>query len=139
MRWAPIIPLLLATSAQADTLVAARTLRAQTIVTAADLVLRDGPAVGLSDPAEAIGQETRVTIYAGRPLLPDDLGPPAVIERNQIVPLVYESAILRIETEARALARAGVGETIRVLNIGSRNPVTGHVQADGSVIVKGRK
>lgn len=139
MRYAALLPFLVAMPAQADTLVATRTLRAQTIVTAADLAVRDGPAAGLSDPADAIGQETRVTIYAGRPLQPGDLGPPAVIERNQIVPLVYESAILRIETEARALARAGIGETIRVMNLGSRTPVTGHVQADGSVLVKGMR
>ncbi len=123
--------------AHADTLVAARTLRAQTIVTAADLILRKGTDEGLADPSLVIGQETRVTIYAGRPLRVGDLGPPAIVERNQIVPLVFESSILRIETEARALDRAGAGEVIRVLNLSSRNPVTGQVQPDGTVLVKG--
>lgn len=139
MRWVWLIPLLAAAPAQADMLVAARTLRAQTIVTGADLILRDGPDTGLSEPAQVIGQETRVTVYAGRPLRPGDIGPPAVVERNQIVPLVYDSTILRIETEARALARAGAGELIRVLNLSSRNPVTGRVQPDGSVLVEGMK
>lgn len=139
MRWVCLIPLLVALPAQADMLVAARTLRAQTIVTGADLILRDGPDTGLSDPAQVIGLETRVTVYAGRPLRPGDVGPPAIVERNQIVPLVYDSAILHIETEARALARAGAGELIRVLNLSSRNPVTGRVQPDGSVLVEGMK
>ena len=98
MRWLWLIPWLAALPAQADMLVAARTLRAQSIVTAADLILRDGPETGLSDPALVIGQETRVTIYAGRPLRPGDVGPPAIVERNQVVPLVFESSILRIET-----------------------------------------
>ena len=137
MRWLWLIPWLAALPAQADMLVAARTLRAQSIVTAADLILRDGPETGLSDPALVIGQETRVTIYAGRPLRPGDVGPPAIVERNQVVPLVFESSILRIETEARALARAGVGERIRVLNLSSRAAVTGQVQPDGTILVKG--
>lgn len=139
MRWVWMIAMLGAMPAKADMLVAARTLRAQTIVTAPDLILRDGPDTGLSDPASVIGQETRVTIYAGRPLRPGDIGPPAIVERNQIVPLIYDSAILRIETEARALARAGAGEVIRVLNLTSRSPVSGTVQVDGSVLVEGRK
>lgn len=125
--------------AQAEMLIAARTLRAQSVITANDLILRDGPDTGLSDPADVIGQEARVTIYAGRPLRPGDIGPPALIERNQIVPLIYESNILRIETEARALDRAGLGEVVRVLNLSSRNPVMGEVQENGSVLVRGTK
>jgi flagella basal body P-ring formation protein FlgA len=108
MRWLWIIPFFCALPVHADVLVAARTLRAQSI-----------------------------TIYAGRPVRPGDVGPPAIVERNQIVPLVFQSSILRIETEARALARAGEGERIRVLNLTSRAPVTGRVQPDGTILVKG--
>ncbi|MCM2561900.1 flagellar basal body P-ring formation chaperone FlgA [Lutimaribacter sp. EGI FJ00015] len=139
MLWLALILVGLAFPAHADMLVAARTLRAQTIVSASDLILHTGPDVGLADPALIVGQEARVTIYAGRPVRPGDVGPPAIIERNQIVPLVFESSVLHIQTEARALDRAGVGETIRVLNLSSRSPVMGQVQADGTVLVKGMK
>lgn len=139
MRWLWLLPCLAALPAHADMLVATRTLRAQTIVSPGDLILRAGPDTGLTDPTLVIGQETRVTIYAGRPLRPGDVGPPAIVERNQVVPLIYASAILRIETEARTLDRAGAGETVRVLNLGSRNPVTGTVQPDGSILVEGTK
>lgn len=136
MRWL-FATILITAPAYADTLVAARTLRAQTILGPTDLVWRDGPSNGITDVAQVLGQETKVTIYAGRPLSLGDIGPPALVERNQIVTLIYANAVLHIETEARALGRAAVGETIRVLNLSSRTSVTGQVQADGSVHVKG--
>lgn len=134
MRWLPL--LLLAAPAQAETLVAARTVRAQTVVSAQDLgLIRDTVPGMLTDPAEAIGQEARVTLYAGRPIRPGDLGPPAIVERNQIVPLAYRAGPLSILTEGRALARGGAGDTIRVMNLASRSTVSGRIRADGTVAV----
>ena len=42
---------------------------------------------------------------------------------------------LRILTEGRALARGGVGDVIRVMNLSSRTTVSGRIAADGSVHV----
>ena len=50
-----------------------------------------------------------MAIYAGRPVRPGDLGPPALVERNQLVPLVYQPGGLAISTEGRALGRGGGG------------------------------
>lgn len=130
------IMFLLAAPANADVVLAARTLRPQTIITAADLVARPGTMIGVaSDPAPLIGQETRVALYAGRPVRPSDVGPPAVIERNQIVPLVFAQGGLRIQADGRALGRAGVGDRLRIMNLASRTTVWGIAQSDGSVIV----
>lgn len=134
MRW--LMLLMLAAPAQAETLVATRTVRAQTVVAAQDLgLIRDTVPGMLADPAEAIGQEARVTLYAGRPIRPADLGPPAIVERNQIVPLAYRAGPLSILTEGRALARGGAGDTIRVMNLASRSTVSGRIRADGTVAV----
>ena len=38
-------------------------------------------------------------------------------------------------TAAVTLARAGVGETVRVMNLSSRSTLSGRVQADGTVLV----
>jgi flagella basal body P-ring formation protein FlgA len=81
----------------------------------------------------AIGQEAQVTLYAGRPIRAEDIGPPAIIERNQIVPLAYGSGGLSILTEGRAMARGGAGDVIRVMNLESRTTVTGQIQPDGTV------
>ncbi|MEO1677486.1 MAG: flagellar basal body P-ring formation chaperone FlgA [Pseudomonadota bacterium] len=122
--------------ATAETLVAAGTIRAQTILTSAHIaVIREAVPGALSDPAQALGQETRVILYAGRPIRPTDLGPPAVIDRNQIVRLVYRQRGLAIVAEGRALDRAGAGERVRVLNIASRATVTGTVAPEGHIVV----
>ena len=131
------IGLFAAGSAAADVLVPARTIRAREIITAEDLVLKSADIPGtLSDPREAIGQEARVALYAGRPLRPGDVGPPALVGRNDIVALVYTTQLLRITAEGRALDRAAAGEQVRVMNMSSRATVTGIVRADGSVEVR---
>ena len=89
----------------------------------------------LSGLAEALGQEARVAIYAGRPVRSADLGAPALVERNQMVTLVYMAGGLAISTEGRALARATEGEVIRAINLASRATVSGRVGPDGTVHV----
>jgi flagella basal body P-ring formation protein FlgA len=124
--------------ASAETLVAARTIRSQAVLAPGDLTVIDGTIVGALQSAEqAIGLEARVVLYAGRPILPGDIGPAAIIDRNQIVTLLFRRGTLTIAAEARALGRAGVGDTLRVMNLASRSTVTGTVRADGTVIVGG--
>lgn len=125
-------------AALADTVIAARTIRAHTLVTASDLALAEGSVPGaLSEMTAALGQEARVMIYAGRPLRSADLGPPALIERNQIVTLRFRRGGLAISAEGRAMGRAAAGETVRAVNLASRLTVSGTVSADGSVHVTG--
>lgn len=129
--------LLMGPPAFADVIVATRTLRPQTVVTAADLAIRPGDIAGVpSDPAELIGLETRVALYAGHPVRRDDVGEPAVVDRNEIVPLLFERGGLTIQVVGRALARAGAGDRLRVMNLDSRTVVWGSAQPDGTVIVK---
>lgn len=128
--------ILLPLPAQADSLVATRVIRAQTVITAEDvaLVAADLPGA-LADPAAAIGQEARVAIYPGRGIRAGDLGRAAVVERNQIVSLAYRAGALTIFAEGRALDRGGPGDIIEVLNLASRSKVTGQIADDGSVSV----
>lgn len=125
-------------SALGDIFLAARTLRSQTILTADDLILQKSDAPGGDlDISDFVGREARVVLYQGRPISLSDLGPAAIIERNQSVTLKYLSGALLISAEGRALGRAGVGESLRVMNQASRNTVFGIVDKSGSVIVGG--
>ncbi len=129
---------LIAGPAMAETLVAARTVRSQAILSRADVdVIAQTIPGSLTHPDEVIGMEARVVLYAGRPIRPGDIGPPAIVERNQIVTLLYRRGGLTIAAEARALGRAGAGDMVRVMNLASRNTVTGLVQMDGSITVGG--
>jgi len=136
MRALALIGCVLAGPAMADTVLAARTIRAQTLIMPQDVVVKDIDVVGaFSSAADIIGQEARVALYAGRPIRHGDIGPPALVERNQIIPLIYDQSGLSITTEGRSLSRAGPGEYVRVMNMTSRMTVSGRVLPDGRVLV----
>ncbi|WP_374645026.1 flagellar basal body P-ring formation chaperone FlgA [Tabrizicola sp.] len=132
-----LVALLLFTApALAESLVATRTIRAQSVIAAEDVALVEAALPGaLADPGLAVGLEARVAIHAGRPVRAKDLAAPALVERNQLVRLFFLSGGLAIATEGRALARGAEGEVIRALNLASRTTVSGRVGPDGAVYV----
>ncbi|MEL6464875.1 MAG: flagellar basal body P-ring formation chaperone FlgA [Pseudomonadota bacterium] len=128
--------LLMTTMGLADTVMPTRTLRPGTLIAASDVILRDGVSPGMFDRvSDVIGQEAKIALYAGRPIPFEAIGAPAIVNRNQIVPLFFNAGGLSIETEGRALERGGVGDRVRVMNLGSRATLFGFVQEDGSVKV----
>lgn len=132
-----VLAILGAVPCAADTIVAARTIRAQEIIGPTDLVVRNVDMVGgISDPNAVVGMEARVALYAGRPIRLGDIGTPSVVDRNQIIPLIYSSSGLVISTEGRALDRAGPGDTIRVMNLASRSTVSATIDASGAAYVQ---
>jgi flagella basal body P-ring formation protein FlgA len=82
-----------------------------------------------------VAQETVVAAGTIRPIRPGDLRPPAIVERNEIVSLRYNHGGLLIITEGRALDRAALGESLRVINMSSRQTVTAVASAPGLVVV----
>ena len=122
--------------ALADTVIAARTIPAQSLIGPEDLLVQpiDVPG-GTDDPLLLIGMEARTALYAGRPVLPADVGFPAIVDRNEIIPIIFDTGGLTISTEGRALGRGGVGEIIRVMNLTSRVTVTAQIGADGAAYV----
>lgn len=132
MKW--LLLCLLPTPLMADSLVANRLIKAGQIIQDNDLAHVEAPIAGaLQSFDQAVGLEARVTIYPGRPILPEALGAPTVISRNQIVTLSFLSNGLTIMTEGRALAAGTTGDIIRVINLASRNTVVGRIMPDGTV------
>jgi flagella basal body P-ring formation protein FlgA len=121
---------------RADTVIAAGTIRGQSLIMPSDVALVDGTTPGaLSTLEAAIGMEAAVNLYAGRPIRPGDLRAPAIVERNALVTLRYEHGGLLAVTDGRALDRAAQGEVLRVLNLTSRATVTAIAAAPGLAIV----
>mgnify|MGYP005990096261 CR=1 FL=1 len=138
MRSLALFPLalVLASAAMAETVVTTRTIRAFEIIPPE--AIRLDPAVvpgAYTDPSAVIGQEARVAIYPGRAVMEGSIGEPALIDRNQIVELVFSRNGLRIVTEGRALDRASAGERVRVMNLSSRTTLFGTVTDNGQVTV----
>ncbi len=123
--------------AQAEAVVAVRAIRGSQMIGPEDVAVSeeaDAPGA-IRDPAAVIGQEAKVTLYPGRPILQGQIGTPAIVERNQLVKMIYSEGPLNIATDGRTLDRAGVGEMVRVMNLTSRQVVTGSVEPDGTIRV----
>lgn len=128
---------LAASAATAEIMIPTRTVRAKEIISADDITFKEGTSTGsLSEPSDVVGQEARVVLYPGRPIHPGDVGPPAIVQRNDIVTLVFFQGQLRIITEGRSLGRGAEGERVRAMNIASRTTVFGQIMADGSIEVQ---
>jgi flagella basal body P-ring formation protein FlgA len=113
-----------------------RAIRAQTVLAPEDLTLVEESVPGAVGAVEfAVGQEAKVALYPGRPILESQIGAPALVERNAVVRMTFVDGPLRIVTDGRALDRAAAGETVRVMNLASRQTVTGTVAPDGSIEV----
>ena len=126
----------MATTSNAD-IVAKRTIRAQAILTEDDLAIRAGASSNAeTELLEFVGMETREVLYAGRPISRSQLGEPAIVQRNEIVQMIYLTGSVQIVTEGRALGRAALGETIRVMNLGSRTTVSAQVEGPARVRVR---
>ena len=122
--------------AAADTLGAARTIQATERLTEEHLQLASVNTPGAASRIDQVlGREARRTIFQGRPIFLSDVAAPALIERNQIVLLVFRAGGLSIETEGRAMERGASGDRIRVLNLSSRTTVLGRVDQFGAVNV----
>ncbi|WP_363323318.1 flagellar basal body P-ring formation chaperone FlgA [uncultured Tateyamaria sp.] len=135
MRWLFLF-LVGGTMACADVVTPTRTLRPGTVITTADLRIAAGTQDGMFDRiADVAGQEARVALYAGRPIPFESIGPPALVHRNQIVPLHFRTGALTITAEGRALERGGIGDRVRIMNLSSRATLFGFVQNDGSIKV----
>lgn len=121
---------------QAQTIVPVSTIQPGEVLSVVDLRVAEGDVKGaIRDAESAVGLEARTVLYAGRPIRSRDLGPPAVIERNQIVSLIFSVGGMSIMTAGRALDRAASGDSIRVMNLASRTTVSGRASPSGAVRV----
>ena len=91
----------------------------------------------LIDPDDILGQATRRSLRAGAPINPDDLMAPLMIERQELVTLVYRHGGLALTVRARAMDNGAEGQAIDVMNLQSNRIVRGMVTGHGLVSVLG--
>lgn len=122
--------------AWSDMVTPTRTIRANAIIADVDVTLnKTKTAEGFARLEDVIGQEARIVLYPGRPIRAGDIGPPALVTRNQVVRLQFAGDGLQIITEGRALERGALGDRVRIMNLTSRTTLFGQVMADGSIRV----
>lgn len=128
---------LIAGPACADYIAANAVIRPKQVISPADLKIMEGDVPSaFRDVNQLIGKEASVLITPGRPILKSYITEPAIVERNDVVEVIYENNALMIKVEGRSLSRGAVGDRIRVMNLESRATVYGTVAEDGRIIIR---
>jgi len=119
-------------TAVAEDIVAARNIRAGSVISAADIITPDDRNA-LRLAVDIIGMEARRAFYKGQPINQGELRTPTLIKRNSIVQMQFARGAMTISAEGRALENGGLGDRIRVMNLGSKRIVTVVVTGADSV------
>lgn len=118
--------------AVAEELVAARNIRAGSVITATDIV-SPNDIDAMRRAVNIIGMEAVRTFYQGQPLREDNLRKPTLVKRNAIVQMAFAQGAMIINAEGRALDQGGLGDRIRVMNLISKRIVVATVSGNDSV------
>jgi flagella basal body P-ring formation protein FlgA len=84
----------------------------------------------------AIGMQTRRPMRAGQPLKTLDLAKPDLVQRDQDVTIIFQTAGIYLTTRGKALESGSEGDTVSVLNVQSKRTVSGRVAGRGQVAVE---
>ncbi|MDA7827272.1 flagellar basal body P-ring formation chaperone FlgA [Rhodobacteraceae bacterium] len=120
----------------ADAVVATRILKAGSIIQREDVKVTTEEDSTLRDLRDVVGFEAAYALYPNRPIQPDALRAPSLVDRNSMVQLIYNQRGLTIITEGRSLGRAGQGEGVRVMNLSSKRIVRGIAVDHQTVVVE---
>jgi flagellar basal body P-ring formation protein FlgA len=83
----------------------------------------------------AVGMQARRQLRTGQALRIADLAKPDLVQRDQAVTLIYESAGLYLTIRGKALEGGTEGDVVSVLNLQSKRTVSGVVVGRGQVSV----
>lgn len=116
---------------------AARALAPGDVLTAADLVARDGdltvlPMAIVTDPSQAVGAAALTRVAAGMPLRQDMLRSSASVSIGQTVRVVAQGQGFAISAEGSAMNNAGPGQQVRVKTAGGQ--IISGIVKDGSTV-----
>lgn len=116
---------------------AARQIEAGTVVTAQDLLARNGdlsnlPRAIITDPSQAIGSTTLTRISAGMPLRQDLLKSASAVTIGQTVRVVAQGQGFQISSEGSVMNNAGPGQQVRVKMAGGQ--IISGIVMDGATV-----
>lgn len=125
--------------------VATRPIRRGDIIEADDLRLQAIPAnndptqdvVYFAEFKDVIGKQLRRSIASGQAIREEDVGPPVVVEKNQLVQIKVVMGGVEVETAGRAITEGAVGDLVQVetLNLKERKKLTAQVLDTNNVQV----
>jgi flagella basal body P-ring formation protein FlgA len=109
------------------------------VLKASDVVTERRPKGEVGNDAanrnQAVGMQMRKGVRAGQPLKVTDLGKPDLVQRDDNVTLIYETAGIYLTVRGKAVESGTEGDTVNVLNLQSKRNVSGVVVGRGQVAV----
>jgi flagellar basal body P-ring formation protein FlgA len=121
-----------------DVLTYARSLAVGEVIQPEDLVWAKSAVAApgaLNDPDALVGMTARRPLRAGAQVGRNDAATTPVIAKDEVITLIYQDGGITLTLQGRAMARAGVGETLNVQNTGSKKIVQAVVTGPGQAVV----
>jgi flagellar basal body P-ring formation protein FlgA len=123
----------------AEVAVLSRNVERSEVLKSADVVTERRPKAELGGDValrgHAVGMQMRRPLRAGQPLKIADLAKPDLVQRDDNVTLIYETAGLYLTMRGKALESGSDGDTVSVMNLQSKRTVTGVVIGRGQVAI----
>lgn len=109
------------------------------ILKASDVSVERRPKIEVGGDAaarsKAVGMQMRKGLRAGQPLKTADLTKPDLVQRDDNVTLIYESAGIYLTMRGKAAENGTEGDTVSVLNMQSKRTVSGVVVGRDQVAI----
>ena len=119
--------------------VPARDIERNEIIKSSDVTVERRPKAEVGNDAasrdRAVGMQARKQIRAGQALKVADLAKPDLVQRDQTVTLIYETAGLYLTIRGKALEGGTEGDVVSVVNLQSKRTVSGTVIGRGQVAI----
>jgi len=110
------------------------------VLKASDIIIERRPRAEVGSDAavrdQAVGMQMRHGMRAGRPLRVADLVRPDLVQRDQTVTVIYQTAGIYLTTRGKALDSGTEGDVVSVINAQSKRTVTGIVTGRGQVTIQ---
>jgi flagellar basal body P-ring formation protein FlgA len=123
-----------------DAVILTRSVERSDILRASDILVERRPKADVGgDPAvrdSAIGMQMRHSMRAGQPVRVADLAKPDLVQRDQNVTLIYQTAGIYLTTRGKALDSGTEGDVVSVFNPQSKRTVSGVVTGRGQVSIQ---
>lgn len=84
---------------------------------------------------DLVGMVPRRPLRAGEPIRGNDLAKPILVEKNQIISVVYSAPGVTLSMRGRAQSSGSKGETIRVQNLSSKRFIEGTVTGPAQITI----
>lgn len=88
------------------------------------------------NPENLIGTTPRRMLSAGKPIKANEIELPRIVERGQLVTMVFKSGPMELTAMGKAMESGAKGDIIRIVNAASSRTVQGIVSAEKEVLVK---